>query len=103
MNSARIRPLSKLQWVPVPDPRDLSHGFAWTTDCITIRPLEIGQDRHGALFLVDPMVDSPPVLMCPVSQAEAWHYIARRWLPPALRRRLASGVTECLLDDEATD
>jgi hypothetical protein len=76
-------------------------GFRWESDRLTATQvhLELAQAHDGTLYLTDPN-ESPAgcLLVCRVTMAEAWNYIAARYLPPALRRMLARCIEEALAE-----
>jgi len=84
------------------------NGFSWESDSMGpgFEHLEIAQARDGTLFLTDPGETLSGValvgkrLVCPVTLAEAWNYIAARYLPPRLRGRFAKSVAEALAEME---
>lgn len=91
--AAKARKLSRLfrpgkhwfEW-PMPEKPDLEDGFAWRSDVMYnwIPHLDIAESKDGRLFLVD---QEHGLNVCEVTGAEAWSYIASRYLPPVLQSR----------------
>ena len=79
----------------------VADGFSWESDRVTptFVHLELAQAQDGTLYLTDPN-GSPleSLLVCRVTMAEAWNYIAARYLPPRLRRRFAKSGAEALAE-----